>query len=498
MTGLIAHLADEDDRDGFWRAVARAHALGIGWRDIRFHVGGRAMDLLAAAEAGPDAEREEAAGAVRRPVSRELAELVDCILLHCDPGRFALAARLVWRCREVPHTLSIQSDADVARARELEKSVRRDKHKMTAFVRFREVTEADGAQRFVAWFEPQHHIVRAIAPFFMRRFTGMRWSILTPRRSAHWDGERLSFSAGAERGDAPAGDPMEDVWRTYFASTFNPARVNVKAMQTHMPKKYWRNLPEASLIAPLVREAASRSTSMIAAPATEPRRPKSRAIVATAAVGCEGRTSEAGGLHPECTACGLHRFATQAVPGEGPEGARLMIVGEQPGDAEDIAGRPFVGPAGRVLDAALQRTGIDRAAVFVTNAVKHFKYEPRGKRRLHKSPSASEIDHCRWWLDDERRRVKPDLIVAMGRTAVRGLTGQSPKLAEVRSQLLPLDDSAHMLATVHPSYLLRLTDEADKRREWTAFLEDWRRAVAWLDTRSPRDDASAARAAVPP
>jgi DNA polymerase len=180
-----------------------------------------------------------------------------------------------------------------------------------------------------------------------------------------------------------------------------------------------------------------------------------------------------------CTRCPLYEGATQVVPGEGPRDAALMVVGEQPGDQEDQAGRPFVGPAGHVLDLALERVGIDRRQIFVTNAVKHFKFVQRGKRRIHQKPDASEIEHCRWWLDLERQLVQPRLVVAMGATAARGVFRRQLTIARTRGQVRPLDD-AHGLVTVHPSYLLRLDDEASKRREWNAFLDDLAVARDWL------------------
>ena len=151
--------------------------------------------------------------------------------------------------------------------------------------------------------------------------------------------------------------------------------------------------------------------------------------------------------------------------GEGPRKAELMIVGEQPGDQEDLAGRPFVGPAGKVLDAHLARAGIDRRQVYLTNAVKHFKYIQRGKRRLHQSPTAKEIDICRWWLEGERAIVKPRLLLALGASAARGLLGKTVSIARVRGQPHPLEDGSELWVTVHPSYLLRLRDEAKEAQE---------------------------------
>ena len=177
-----------------------------------------------------------------------------------------------------------------------------------------------------------------------------------------------------------------------------------------------------------------------------------------------------------CTRCPLYKFATQAVPGEGRAHSRLMLVGEQPGDKEDLAGKPFVGPAGRILDQALADAGIARSDTFVTNAVKHFKFEERGKRRLHKRPNAYEIERCKWWLDQERAIVKPAAIVALGASAGRSLFGRIVTIAKMRGQALQLADGTAAFVTIHPSWLLRIEDEADKKREYRAFVDDLRRA----------------------
>jgi DNA polymerase len=167
----------------------------------------------------------------------------------------------------------------------------------------------------------------------------------------------------------------------------------------------------------------------------------------------------------ECTRCPLYKFATQVVPGEGRVRAHLMLVGEQPGDQEDRAGKPFVGPAGRILDQALAEAGIARKDTFVTNAVKHFKFEQRGKRRLHKRPNAYEIERCRWWLEQERAIVKPLAIVALGATAARSLFGRVVTITSMRGKPHQLADGTMAFVTIHPSWLLRIEEAADKERE---------------------------------
>jgi DNA polymerase len=181
------------------------------------------------------------------------------------------------------------------------------------------------------------------------------------------------------------------------------------------------------------------------------------------------RTEAAG-----CQACDLWKLGTQTVFGEGAERAEVMLVGEQPGDKEDLAGRPFVGPAGRVLDDALTQAGIDRSTVYVTNAVKHFKWEPRGKRRLHKRPDAAEVSACRPWLDREIELVRPRLVVCLGATAAQALLGRDFRVTRQRGQLFPQPAGHVVTATVHPSSILRARDAAAREAEMGAFVDDLR------------------------
>jgi probable DNA metabolism protein len=405
-----------------------------------------------------EARHEEAAPA--KPtfaVTRAFLQLAGHVAMHRDPQKFALLYRLLWRLRREPRLLDITTDEDVVRARMMEKSVERDIHKMHAFVRFRQVDLGD-RRHSVAWFEPDHHIVEAAAPFFARRFANCSWSILTPECSAHWDTHELSFGPGARRNDAPAEDAHEDLWRTYYASIFNPARLKVDAMRAHMPKKYWRNLPESELIPKLIAAAEPRTVAMI-----------ERAPTITS-------LSELRAHADRCRNCPLWRNATQTVFGEGVQTASLFFVGEQPGDQEDIAGRPFVGPAGQLLDRALERAGIDRRQAYVTNAVKHFKFEPRGKRRIHKKPSEREIAACNGWLERELRAVKPKVVIALGATAARAVFGRAITIGSHRGRIIARREAGavadtDVLVTVHPSYLLRVPDE-ERESAYEAFVSD--------------------------
>jgi uracil-DNA glycosylase len=183
-----------------------------------------------------------------------------------------------------------------------------------------------------------------------------------------------------------------------------------------------------------------------------------------------------------CKRCDLWRSATQGVPGEGKAPCGLMLVGEAPGDSEDLQGHPFVGPAGAMLDQALQEAGMDRKSVYVTNAVKHFKFEPRGQRRLHVKPSITEVQACNWWLEEELRVVAPKLVIALGATAARALLGRVVTIAQTRGTPIELSETTHLWVTIHPSFLLRIPEEARKRAEYQRFVRELTDARRWLGT----------------
>ncbi|MFL6695489.1 MAG: TIGR03915 family putative DNA repair protein, partial [Ramlibacter sp.] len=299
-------------------------------------------------------------------VPASFLRLCETVVLHSDPQRFSLLYRLLWRLVHEPTLRNDPIDPDMLQAQQMAQSVRRDMHKMKAFLRFRQVADEEhpGEVLHVAWFEPAHHIVEAVAPWFARRFAGMRWAILTPERSVRWDGQQLMFGPGGSRADAPEPDDGEALWLTYYRSIFNPARLNLQQMRKEMPVQYWDNLPESRLIGELSAQALQRSGHMIEQPAQEPQRRIPRPVADNPVV-----TLHRDGIHSleqlktatmQCRECPIGEFATQSVNGEGRMHARLMFVGEQPGDQEDKAGHPFVGPAGRVLDRALEEAGIDR------------------------------------------------------------------------------------------------------------------------------------------
>lgn len=472
------------------RSVVLAHEVDWGgWRD--------AARTLALSNVSPD----EVVWSVRAPsdlfaeqaedmpvpkpsgvftVSRALVSLAETVIQAREPERFALLYRLIWRAHAGDkHLLEQVTDPEVNRANRFAQAVRRDTHKMRAFVRFREVVE-QGVTRYVAWFEPSHFIVEANAAFFVRRFATMTWSILTPYRSAHWNGVETSFGPGASPTDVPDDDKLAEYWRTYFSSIFNPARLKISAMTSEMPRKYWRNLPEAAAIPDLIRTAQARVDAMVNTPVISAPKPTNRFAQTVTELPSSG-LARAAVEAAECRRCHLWEPATQTVFGEGPPDAQIMMIGEQPGDKEDLAGRPFVGPAGQLLDRAMAEAGIDRTQVYMTNAVKHFKFEPRGKRRIHAKPDTAEIVACKFWLEIERAELAPKITLMLGATAARAVLGRAVTISRERSKPIPLNGSTGFV-TVHPSYLLRLPDEEAKAREYVAFVADLRAAAALLDT----------------
>lgn len=464
------HLRALNDFDE-WRTAARGLLrAGCPPEDVVWHEPGAEHGLFRNSQALPQGERPV------RAVPPAFIALAQTAINHADPERFALLYRLLWRLQADRNALEVASDPDVVRLTRMASAVRRDSHKMKAFVRFKAIVDDSGLERFAAWFEPDHYTLEATAPFFARRFDGMIWAIVTPYRSVHWDGESLAFGDGGSKSDVPEDDAVEGDWKTYFSAIFNPARLKVAMMKSEMPVKYWRNLPEAELIAPLVRGAREAEQQMIERMASQPPsrhlRQQARAPHVDEAASEIATLTEARTAVQACQRCPLHEHATQAVFGEGPERADVMFVGEQPGDQEDLAGRPFVGPAGKVLDAAIGKVGIDRTRVYVTNAVKHFKFEPRGKRRIHQSPDGGEIQACKFWLDREIALVRPKVIVALGATAARSLLGKAVPISKLRGAPMTLADGTILFVTNHPAYLLRIPDQQKQEIESAKFEAD--------------------------
>ena len=502
------------DLDGFRRACRVLVAQGIRPERVTWEIFGNSehpaiveADLFGTSPspagehdaADPAAAQDDIAAGTAESlrVPAAFASLCASAILHRDPTRFALLYRLLWRFQHESGLRHDPLDADRIAISRLAHAVHRDLHKMKAFVRFTRIepppdagacgqhddasaSTARARPLHVAWFEPEHHIVEAIAPFFMRRFTQMSWAILTPERCVRWNSSQLEFGPGARRDQAPAPDAGEALWLTYYRNIFNPARLKLKMMQKEMPKRYWKNLPEAVLIAPLAARAQQRTAAMIDHPPTVANR---RRVVLmaplptpTPAIARPKNLAELRAATDRCRACPIGEHATQSVVGEGPLPARLMFVGEQPGDQEDLRGRPFVGPAGQLFERALGELGWARDAVYVTNAVKHFKYELRGKRRIHKTPSQQEAAACLDWLEREIDLVQPAALVALGATAARSLLGVPVAVTQERGRWQVRADGRQVLITLHPAALLR-ANPAERAAAYQRWLDDLRLAA---------------------
>ena len=414
-------------------------------------------------------------------VPRHFDELSRLLVQERSGRGFSLAHALLHRLQSDRALIGRRADPDVAAAESIAKEIRRDIHKMHAFVRFREAGPQLPRRRFAAWFEPDHRIEEGVADFFVNRFGDMDWAIVTPEVTLRYQEGALSMRAVASiRPDE--GDALEALWTTYYSNIFNPARLKVDAMRAEMPRKYWRNLPEARAIPSLIAGARGRVVAMKDA-APRPPRPIAEEREMPKDLFAEYDTlDEARQAAHACTLCPLYADATQVVFGEGPPDAPVMIVGEQPGDKEDLAGKPFVGPAGQLFDEVAEMAGLDRSRCYVTNSVKHFKFVMKGKRRIHQKPGATEIRACTTWLDTELSLVDPKVVVAMGATALHALTGKGQGILKRRGTVEETKDGRPLLITVHPSYLLRLPDPALRAEETERFRDDLSRVGSLLNS----------------
>ncbi len=409
-------------------------------------------------------------------VARVLAATLETAACHADPSTWALMYRIVWRSLRTDGSrldLADTLDADVSELQRRVKNVRRDAHKMHAFVRFRRIESPDDldGERFVAWHRPRHRIAEREAGFFVKRFPSMAWSILTPHRSAHWDGSALTFTDGLPRPTAPSGDELEALWVTYYKSIFNPARLNLTAMRAEMPQHHWPTMPEARAIPELVAEVPARLAAMAET---------SRVVDGSAApyVPATGDLDALSAAARGCRGCELCFDGTQVVFGEGRADARLVLLGEQPGDEEERAAAPFVGPAGRLLDELLGEVSVDRGQVYVTNAVKHFKHRvertPHGKRRIHAKPGYSLVSRCQPWFEAEMAIIRPSVLVCLGATAVQAVFGPSTKLKDVHGSVRVSRFASATLATFHPAAILRARSSAEREERREALVASLR------------------------
>ena len=414
-------LTSETDWAG-WRTATRALVLAeVESVDVQWIVGG-----------GP-APSPEATGGFSVP--RALVALASVAIQAREPERFSLLYNLVRRAHGGEAVLDLLDDPDLNLARQLALSVRADAHRMRTHLRF-----MPAGDELLGWYAPKHHVLEANAQLILRRFPARPLTIVTPDASAHWDGTVLRFGAGLSRADDD--ETLRAWWEAHAESILADARSGSA-------------VPEAEDLDEAPRPPDRPALGPVVFPT-----PSDPALT--------NAQREARG----CERCDLCDAATQTVFGEGPANAAAMFVGEQPGDQEDIVGRPFVGPAGQLLDHALEEAGIDRRAIYITNAVKHFKFTPRGKRRIHVSPSVEEIAACGIWLETERARIRPKVLVLMGGSAARGVLGRPVAVTRERGQAMVLPNGQLVFVTVHPSYLLRVPEGAARAREYAAFVRD--------------------------
>ncbi|MDR5856498.1 UdgX family uracil-DNA binding protein [Caballeronia sp. LZ062] len=454
------HVITIDDDFGAWRSAALGALAqdlkpeSIEWRTQQSDT--PALFAASAEQAAPSAD----AAQVR--VSREFAALLKDAAHFRDERRWGFLYRVLWRWAHGDRSVASAADEDGARLYKMAKAVRRAQHDMIAYVRFRQRDASLGAPEYVAWYEPDHDVLAWSAEHFAARMGQSTWLITTPDGAAMWNGERLEIErrralASDHASDTP--DAAEALWMTYYRSIFNPARLNESVLEQQMPVRFWKGLPEGALIPQLVSDARGGARRVAQARAVGALRGKAVQVEAQDAQ----PEREAPTSLDMCRRCDLWRHATQAVHGAGPADARIMLLGEQPGDQEDLRGEPFVGPAGQLLDDAMRRAQVPREQVYLTNAVKHFKWEPRGKRRLHKTPAQQEVEACSYWLERELDRTGARVIVTLGATALTALLGKRATLRAHVGRVVPYGDKL-IVATYHPSYALRQLDDAAREK----------------------------------
>ncbi|MFM0482495.1 UdgX family uracil-DNA binding protein [Paraburkholderia strydomiana] len=472
----MLHCIEIENHFAAWRAatlVALSQGLApesIEWR-IKEGAGGHGslsgQTALDYGDASGNAALGSDAPAVH--VSKELSALLHDAALYREPDRWAFLYKVLWRWQCGDRAVASPADVDGARLYRMAKAVRRAKHDMIAYVRFRKQKPDAQTPEYVAWYEPEHDVLAWAAEHFAQRMGRSSWLIATPHGAAFWNGEQLHIEARPalrheHRCDTE--DEAEALWLAYYRSTFNPARLNEAALEQHMPVRFWKGLPEGHLIPAMISEAKSGARRVAQASGVAALGGKSIPVEAEFAQPARDQPSSL----DACRRCDLWRNATQAVGSSGPRDARIMLIGEQPGDQEDLSGEPFIGPAGQLLDLAIVRADLSREQLYLTNAVKHFKWEPRGKRRLHKTAAQREVEACSYWLEQELQTVRPSVVVALGATALNALLREKASLRDYIGKPFELE-GGWGIATYHPSFALRQQDDAARDKVLSAISE---------------------------
>lgn len=377
-------------------------------------------------------------------VPLDFLRLAEKVAYARDEDRWDLLYRLLYRLQfENRDLMNIDVDPDVYRALNLAHAVRRDIHKMHAFVRFKKKVK-NCEDIYVAWHQPEHLIVQLAAPFFVRRFGDKPWAIFTPDESAHWDLKNLSFAPGLPQREFQDEDYWDEIWKTYYKSIFNPARIKIKMMKSEMPPKYWSSMPETSLIQTLVREAPQRLQQMALNHNNVAYVPESNSL------------EEIHGALKSCRACPLYKKNEElqpAVCGLGHINAKIMIVEDKPSQC------------GEILDQVLEQNNIPKEKLFLTNAVKH--------RKISK-PTGSEIHACKPWLEAEIKYIKPKIIVVLGSTAALAILGRLPTISKERGKIIRGSAFAEVIIlSWSPSNISQISDKKEASLRLQQLNEDF-------------------------
>ncbi|KND60754.1 Uracil-DNA glycosylase, putative family 6 [Candidatus Burkholderia verschuerenii] len=467
-----------------WRASARTLLIeGVHPRDVDWQESDASATVFGtvgrtSGPADPNAPKPP-------KIAGTFLRMLETAACYRAPDRWPFLYRALWRWTQGDRAVASgeDEDEDGHRLRRMIKAVQTEETHMRKVLRFRHRDPSLGPPEFISWFEPVHDLLEHAAMHFATRMGNATWMIATPHSAAFWDGALLRVDRTSEpeekpadfgepagmNGEAVSGDAIEALWLAYYESTFTTALENAAKMASHMPVRYWKSPPDDRIDPTLISRADPYSRRD-----RHPRNVPSdmEVTINTDLEPIKGTLLNAPPSLAECKRCALWRNATQPVAGIGPANARVMLVGEQPGDQEDREGTPFVGPAGKLLDEAIAEAGLSRESLYLTNAVKHFKWETRGSddERLHSPPAQRKREACRYWLDEELNRIAPKVVVALGATALKALTGHRTALSEYLGKTIE-HKGRIVVPTYHPSYLLRVTDEKIRAEVFGTLVE---------------------------
>ncbi|WP_250534997.1 UdgX family uracil-DNA binding protein [Caballeronia sp. AZ10_KS36] len=466
-----------------WRTVARSLVMeGVPPEDVLWRESSASATVFGTVGSPCGPANPNAPKPVK--IAREFLAMLETAACYRAPDRWPFLYRVLWRWTQGDRAVASPEDEDGQRLLRMIEIVEAEETRMRKTLRFRHRDSSLGPPEFISWCEPVHDLLEHAAMYFATRMGSATWMIATPHGAAFWDGALLrvdrtsepeekpmDFGVGpdAMSGEAVSGDAIEALWLAYYESTFTPAQENAAEMASHMPVRYWKN-SDNKRADPALIARADPYTRRDRHPCNVPA--DMEVALNTDLEPLNGTSLKEPPSLDACKRCSLWRNATQAVPGAGPAGARVMLVGEQPGDHEDRAGKPFVGPAGQLLDEAIREAQLERESLYLTNAVKHFKWDAHGKdnERLHVTPSQREREACRHWLDEELTRIGPKVVVALGATALKALTGHRTALSEYLGKTIE-HKGRIVVPTYHPSYLLRLTDDKIRAEVFGTIVE---------------------------